>query len=250
VEIEKLLAQMESAGTPSAAAPERAAPERTVGERSAGGSSAATAREAARQAPSAPGPSPFERDQMRKRSYEASTQAAAATMERSDTEIRADDSSGDEPGAPPSAVSVHTVEHSREESWAHEILRRLEQRGKEFLVSVVEGGQWAFGEEEVRLHPANQGIAKILPETDLRTLGEVASEVVGRTVRLTLTDKMPANGGASATSRGAAKAPPQRATENVPAAGAAEEKVRQDPEVREYEQVFGKAVSGVRALKK
>jgi hypothetical protein len=183
---------------------------------------------------------------MRKRSYEDSVRTEVASQEES----LADASPAElmpENGFSATSGAVRLEGHSREENWAAEILNRLEQRGKHGLVSLVDGGRWAFGEEEARLRPASPGIAKILSDADLRTLAEIVSEVVGRKVRLTLDDKLPVTGGATA-SRSPAKSP-QRTGVSDASSAAVEEKARQDPEVREFEQLFGKPISGVRRWK-
>ena len=256
VAIEKVLAQMEPDSAPRAVTSDRAAGQSGVGNRNLGSTAApAQSREAPRSAPA--GPSPFERDQMRKRSFEASVQRPVMTAPIVAVEEHAPPAAETGLTVPtrPAATAVdevvHVEGHSREENWAHEILRRLEERGKHGLVSLVDAAQWAFGEEEVRLRPASAGIAKILSDADLRTLGEIVSDVVGHKVRLTLADdKGQAGGSVSvASGRGASKAGSPGAAGDDPAGSGVEEKVRQDPELREFEQLFGKPVSGVRRWK-
>ncbi len=221
VAIEELLAQSES-GDSSRTSAERN-PAGPLPAARVTGSTNPPATAAARPA----GLSPFERDTLRKRQNLPGSNADAA--------------------APPAAQDETTREDlpSREETWSQEIVRRLEARSKHGLVSLLAGARWEFGEQEVRLRPASAGIAAILTDADRQTLEGVIAEVAGAKLRVTLADNtsravQPLRSGVAA--RGAAKPAP------APDA-AAEAQVRQDPEVREFEQLFGKPVTGIRKRK-
>ena len=143
------------------------------------------------------------------------------------------------------APAHHTEAHSREENWAHEVMRHLEERQRFGLASMLEGAQWEFGEGEVRIRMAGTGIAKAMPEQDRQTLEQLVSETVGRKMRLSLAEE-PAASALPGKGRRAAKVPSKTASAMDPEV---EAQVRQDPEVREFEQLFGKPVSGIRRWK-
>jgi hypothetical protein len=88
-------------------------------------------------------------------------------------------------------------------------------------------------------------MAKALPEQDRQTLEQAVREVVGRNVRASLVED-PAAGAVTSRSRPAAKqgngAPAGNDSE-------VEARVRQDPEVREFEKLFGAPVSRIRKWK-
>jgi hypothetical protein len=217
VAIEELLAQQRPGGSTGAAA-ESSGQGPTAGR---AGSAAQTPRSAAPERTL----TPFERDQLRKRQNPAVSASA------------------DRPGASPAdaVASGVGVQPSREENWSREVARRLEESSKRGLVSLITGAQWEFGEEEVRIRPASAGIAKILAPSDLQTLEHVTAEVLGRRVRLTLAEDV--------GREGSNHEPQTRNSGGTATETETERRVREDPEVREFERLFGKSVSGVRKWK-
>ena len=221
VALEELLAQSESAGL-----------SRTAAERDPTGPPATTRETAPANAPATAtarpaGLSPFERDTLRKRQNPAISAADAVAAPTAQDAARREDLP------------------SREETWSQEILQRLEARSKHGLVSLLAGARWEFGETEVRLRPASAGLAAIVTDTDRQTLEAIIAEVAGKKMHLTFAEDAvgaipPLRSGAAA--RGAAKLAP--APDD-----AAEARVREDPEVREFERLFGKPVTGIRKRK-
>jgi DNA polymerase-3 subunit gamma/tau len=173
------------------------------------------------------GLSPFERDTLRKRQDPAMPAADAVHA--------------------PVAQNAIPREQlpSREETWSQEIVRRLEARSKHGLVSLLAGARWEFGESEVRLRPASAGLAAIVTDADRQTLEAVIADVAGKKLRLTLAEDA---AGATAPRRSGAATRNAAKPASAPDA-TAEARVREDPEVREFEQLFGKPVTGIRKRK-
>jgi DNA polymerase-3 subunit gamma/tau len=190
------------------------------------------------------GLSPFERDTMRKRTS-AGPQTSAGEIRTEELAFvstgpaNAPSSEASGSGTPPAET------RSRGGNWAHEVMRNLEDRQRFGLASMLEGAQWEFGEGEVRIRLGGTGIAKAMPEQDRQTLEQLVGEIIGQKVRLSLVEEMK-DGAAPGRGSGPRKA----ASKSVPAMDPeVEAQVRQDPEVREFEQLFGKPVSGIRRWK-
>jgi len=224
VAIEELLAKMQSEGglpakpsgtgaTPRSAEPR--APERSL----------ASAPVAAPPKPQAL--SPFEQDTMRKRSE------AAASAEP-------------EALAASSPVAHHVEPHSREQNWSHEVMRQLEENQRFGLASMLEGAEWEFGETEVRVRLAGAGMAKAMPERDRASLEKLISETMGRKMKLVIEDTAASAAAAAPRNRGIAKAPARSAAPTNPEL---EAQIRQDPELKAFEEQFGKPVSRIRPWK-
>ena len=144
------------------------------------------------------------------------------------------------PPVPTAAAHTHSPANvpSREAVWVHEVLRRLEDRSKPLLASLLfDVERWEFGEAEVRIRLADNGIAKALPDADRRLLDQLVAEVVGRKVQVQLVGDW--KGGTSGR-----RAQPENALGSP--GGPVEEQVRADPEVMEFETLFGKRVTGIR----
>jgi len=204
----------------------------------------------------APRPSPFEQDLARKRQGQSPPKRTttssgesgdAVTLEASvapGESVEAGEMAGEEIAPAPLASSIALAAEvpSREAAWVQEVLRRLEERAKPLLASLVSAiERWEFGESEVRIRLAENGIAHALPDADRQLLDRLVTEVVGRKVRVQL------GGDWKASPRGPRAGPPGR----IPGAGAPpdaslEGRVRDDAEVREFETVFGKPVTGIR----
>ena len=198
--------------------------------------------------------SPFEQDSLRKRSLEPQSSVAVESPQETafSPALPAPEHGEQEPEASPHPVAVHVEPHSREENWTHEVLHDLEAKNKIGLVSMLEGAEWEFGESEVRLRLAGAGMAQAMLAQDRALLEKVLSEKMGHRIRLTL-DEQAASGappGRDAAAKSSAsilaKAPGRMQAGSDPEA---EAKVRQDPELREFEELFGKPVSRVRRMK-
>jgi hypothetical protein len=125
--------------------------------------------------------------------------------------------------------------------------------GKIGLVSMIDGAEWEFGESEVRLRLAGAGMAQAMPAQDRVKLETILSGKMGRKIRLSLAEQE-SSGGAPVRGRAAAKQSgkiPSKIPARVQSGGdpEAEAKIRQDPELQEFEQLFGKPVSGIRRTK-
>ncbi|MBI2819922.1 MAG: DNA polymerase III subunit gamma/tau, partial [Acidobacteria bacterium] len=228
VAIEELLAQMQA---PADAAAETGGTSLASAGPTAGGSSS----QGPGGSPRTPALSPFERDTLwKKMTSTTSVEQAAA----SGSESRASAAGAAAEAPPPKAHAAstpHTEAHSREQNWAHEVMRHLEERQRFGLASMLEGAQWEFGEGEVRIRMTGTGIAKAMPEQDHQTLEQLVSETMGRKIRLRLAEA-PQVGAIADKGRRAANAPSKTAAAMDPEV---EAQVRQDPEVREFEQLFG-----------
>ena len=245
VAIEDLLARMESLATP------RSTAERP-GARLPPGSPNPSPTPAPSSGPG--GQSPFEQDLLRKRQGPIPPDSAQASAVRSEGAGRAavsivEEESGKAGASASSGLPVATEAAIAEPlsdlpSWGEghvrEVLRRLiEERGKPILASLLSDAQgWEFGEAEVRIRLADNGIAKVLPDSDRQLLSEIVTEVVGRRVRVNLGEEW-----RSPAQRGPAAGPPPAAPEDP---ALLERRVREDPEVSEFERLFGKRVTGIR----
>jgi hypothetical protein len=188
--------------------------------------------------------SPFEQDTLRKKT--TSAPAPDGHEGGSDNQEGPVSKASATPAQEASGGTAHHTEpRSREENWANAVMNQLEERQRFGLASMLEWARWEFGEGEVRIHLTGTGIAKAMPQQDRQTLEQMVSETMGRKIRLSLVDDAPAGGNAIQGRRGA-KAPAKAASANDPAV---ETQVRQDPEVKEFEQLFGKSVSGIRPWK-
>jgi hypothetical protein len=124
-------------------------------------------------------------------------------------------------------------------------MRKLEDRQRFGLASMLERAQWEFGEGDARIRLGGTGIAKAMPEQDRQTLEQLVSEIIGQKVRVSLVEETKDGAGSS---RGSG--PRKAVSKSLPAMDPeVEAQVRQDPEVREFEQLFGKPVSGIRRWK-
>ncbi|MGH9783916.1 MAG: DNA polymerase III subunit gamma/tau [Terriglobia bacterium] len=246
VAIEELLARLESGGASVPAAKGAAPKPPSAASSNQGGSGPA------------PRPSPFEQDLARKRlgqsppgqmttaseeSGEAvSSQALAPPDESGESGEMAGEEIASEP--PASSVAIPSDVPSREAAWVHEVLRRLEESAKPMLASLVsEVERWEFGEAEVRIRLAENGIARALPDADRQLLDRLVTEVVGRKVRVQFAGDWQ---GSSGGTRAQASAKGKMKTAGPAPDPAIESRVRGDPEVQEFETLFGTQVTGIR----
>jgi DNA polymerase-3 subunit gamma/tau len=257
VAIEELLARLESGSVPATAAksatpkPPAAAPPKP------GGSGAA------------PRPSPFEQDLARKRQSQSPSDPSShpggiggsrmttaneespgavsmpATVALEESTEPGETAGGEVATTPPAAsAAIASDMPSRETVWVHEVLRRLEESSKPMLASLVsEVERWEFGEAEVRVRLAENGIARALPDADRQLLDRLVAEVVGRKVRVQFAGDWQASPGGSRT---LAAGKGRMKTSGPAPDPAVESRVRSDPEVREFETLFGTQVTGIR----
>jgi len=256
VAIEDVLGRMGALGQ---AGPASVEPSGISGRESAGSkSSPSSSRSSSLRSSSARGPSPFEQDLARKQQGQA--QADVPTKE-------IDSVKGEEvsPRVPPDIVAKRVVSEdlpSREVAWVHEVLRRLEEGSKPVLASLLaEPGRWEFGESEVSIRLADSGIARVLPDADRRFLDSLVSDVLGRKVRIQFAEDWKGASSSSALSSSPSSSLPSLSPSS-PAEGRGanrsagktseptlEGRVREDPEVAEFESLFGKRVTDIRRRK-
>jgi len=240
VAIEELLSRMQAEGGLREPASREPSSSGGPSAPAAGGSSSPSPERPAR----APKLSPFEQDTFRKNT--TSVPATETTAKSNEGQASPAVAAGDAPPALMPQASVHHTEvASREQNWAHEVMRHLEERQRFGLASMLEGAQWEFGEGEVRLRMAGAGIAKAMPEQDRASLETLVSETMRHKIKLILED-VAASAATATRSRGASKAPAKPPAAMDPAV---EAQVRKDPELKEFEQLFGKPVSGIRRWK-
>ena len=134
----------------------------------------------------------------------------------------------------------------QQEVWVREVLRQLEARAKPLLASLLtDVSRWEFHQAEVRILLADNGLAQVLPESDRQLLAQLLAEIMGRRVRVKFVDR---GKGAVEPVRGSATGGASGHAQNADAASV-EARVRSDPEVREFENLFGKPVTGIRKWK-
>jgi len=222
VAIEDLLARMESRGRGGGASGE--APQ-TIGRESAAGKSSPPP---SSRAPALKGPSPFEQDLARKQ--QAQAPPASQPMQHADSHSAV---------AEPPHGSVSKDLPSREAAWMQDVLRRLKEGSKPMLASLLaDHERWEFGESEVLVRLPDNGIASLLPDADRQFLNGLVSEVVGRPVRVQFGEDWKASKPSAAESKA------DRDSES-----SLEDRVRGDPEILEFESLFGKRVTDIRRRK-
>ncbi|MBI4461023.1 MAG: DNA polymerase III subunit gamma/tau [Acidobacteria bacterium] len=237
IPIEDLLARLEPDASPPRSSEK-------IGIPPVGGSSSPSAASKA---------SPFEQDQLRKKQR----LAAGVPVQNPQQETTA--ASPAIPNVPPqnhekdtvphpvaataadSSLVPHNPQHSREEVWVREVIRHLETRSKPLLASLLSDVQrWEFGEAEARIRLPGNGLAQVFPESDRQLLNQLLEEVTGRKIKVSFAEQW-----AESSPPGTLpKATADRSTaEN---ASDLEKRVRNDPEVQEFERLFGKSVTGIR----
>ena len=249
VAIEEVLGRM-GQGAPSSAETSGLSVRESSTSKSSPTSFRASSSASSLRSPAASRPSPFEQDLARKRQAPTRTEPTPADQR--------DEGSRDEADTPPEAVSRGVSSRvvsgdlpSREVAWVHEVLRRLEEGSKPVLASLLaDHERWEFGESEVRIRLSDSGIVRVLPDADRKFLDGLVSDVLDRKVRVQFAEDWkgpsspPAAPSASSSegrdvSRSAAK------ISELPLDG----RVRSDPEVAEFESLFGKRVTDIRPRK-
>ncbi len=233
VPLEDLLARMETPATsdpPTGGSDPRARPANP------GEETAPTSRTSAR--------TPFEEDLARKRQAPAGSGPPGGVSEETGKHRASQEIARAEPVKEARGITaVHRAESlSREEAWVQEVLRELEARSKPMLAALLSDVQkWEFGESEVQVRLGKNGVAGMLPDADRQLLQELVGTVLGRTVKVNLVDEWKGLARRESPQK-ASPGPPLAEKENA----AVERQVRADPEVAEFEKVFGKPVTGIR----
>jgi hypothetical protein len=133
-------------------------------------------------------------------------------------------------------------------------LRRLEEGSKPVLAALLaDAGQWEFADAEVRIRFADVAVARVLPDADRKFLDRLVSDVLGRTVRVQFSDAGKEAGGENPSGKhgapsrlsGTKRAPSTAKDADSPDASI-EGLVRRDPDVQEFESLFGKPVTDIR----
>jgi len=145
------------------------------------------------------------------------------------------------------APSMETKLSSQEEGWVQEILRQLEEQGKHLLASFLSNAKsWEFGETEVKIRLAHEGGRSLISESDRQRLEELCAGVMGRRLKVNFGEN-----GSNRTREARGKdGEIRREAAGAEAARSVESRVRQDPEILEFEKLFGKPVTGIRNWRK
>jgi DNA polymerase-3 subunit gamma/tau len=186
---------------------------------------------------------PFEQDTLRKRAASQPEDTTSEGRTKGQSSIATETASTYPEKATGSGVhGVGSV--PREEGWVREIMQRLEEQQRFGLASMLDGAQWEFDDGEARIRMAGAGIAKAMPERDRQSLEQLVIETIGNRVRLSLVEESNNDPVTNRSRNARATAKPSPTPDPD-----VEAQVRQDPEVREFEQLFGKPVSGIRRWK-
>lgn len=244
VALEELIAKLDGAG-PLTPNPPQPGPGGPSGSRTSGSMPSAAQRPAA-----TPSVSPFEADTLRKRQGQSTAEmplpvAAAAPATQVSPSPMAEEP---EPAAGP---AVETAESGAPaEDWRGAVLRQLEEKNKLMLLSILEEGEWELTAAELKIHTASAAMASVIPEADKKLVEQLLGQAVGRPLKLAFvaaakTARELAANMASAASPAQGKQP-SRGASKAGADSETEARVRQDPEVQEFESVFGTRVTGIR----
>jgi DNA polymerase III subunit gamma/tau len=197
--------------------------------------------------PSAPRLTPFEQDTQRKMqaqniSSESATEASAAAPPKA-TEGTSESES--DVAAPAQIATI--------DGWRDSVLRTLEESNKLMLLSILEEAQWELSGSDARISTAS---ASVVSDADKKLVEQMLTKAVGQPVKLTflpvtktareLTANMVSK---THSAQGVAqgKQPSRPSTNSRGGVDAeTEARVRQDPEIKEFEDVFGKSVTGIR----
>jgi DNA polymerase-3 subunit gamma/tau len=257
VPIEELIAKLEGAG-PIAPVPPPSGPGGPSGTRMASGAPAAPARPAA-----APAVSPFDADTQRKRQGQAEVSpttsepitAPAPAAAGAEAKPAAAPPVNLEPGAEPADdPAMEIVGAGPGDDWRGEVLRQLEEKNKHMLLSILDGGEWELMPAELRIHTASAGMAAVIPDADKKLVEQLIGKAAGRPLKLSFvaaakTARELAAGMTSAASPAPSPAQGKQPSRGASKAGAdpeTEARVRQDPDVQEFENIFGAKVTGIR----
>ena len=206
---------------------------------------------------------PWEQDQLRKRQAqgESTIDPGARETSRSIAVASNDTAASESPSSPPpgptsvvaddgaASVSVPAMEtelSGEEENGIQNILQQLEEQSRFMLHSLLsQAKRWEFTETEVRISLGDAQLAKVFTESDRKYLEQLLSAVLGRKLKVRLVeDTRPGMPAPAARARSAPSGAARK-----PAPGSVESRVRQDPEIQEFEKLFGKPVTVTRNWK-
>ena len=156
----------------------------------------------------------------------------------------------------------------QEQRWIEEILQRLEEQSRPFLASILPTTSgWQFAESAVSIRVPEEGLLKAIQDTDRQYLEQICAAVLGREVRVSFGEgvgirPLPARGTGAEGWQARQNHQPmaqslRRPGESAGAQDAAgehwtaseESRVRENPEVAQFERVFGKRVEVIRTWK-
>ncbi|MBI2817954.1 MAG: DNA polymerase III subunit gamma/tau [Acidobacteria bacterium] len=180
-----------------------------------------------RQMPSAPPPEPA-----------AHGDDAPASSPRTGQEARRQ-SESEPPASSVPGIETEISEH--EQVWVQGILQKLEEQSRFGMLNLVQEARWSFGETEIGVALADARLAGALTEMDRKHLEQVCGAVLGRKLKLILANA----GQQSPRERKTAKSSVSTQQPGAPSAGPASK----DPEIAEFEQLFGKPARVIRNRK-
>ena len=235
VALEELIARLDGvAPGPSFPKPPSPSPSGPPSTRPSGG--------APPSAPRTPAASPFEQDTLRKRQSSEAVDESPASSAPTTLRMSSAPAQSSEPAAGTTA-----------EDWKGAVLQELEEKNKLMLSSMLADAYWVLAQNEVRIHTASAGMASVIPEADRKLLEQLLAKAVGRTVKLSFVVAAKTARELAASMSSAAPTPGKQPPRTTGKAGAVdpetEARVHQDPEIKEFESVFGKPVTGIRRLR-
>ncbi len=192
---------------------------------------------------------PWEQDQLRKRQ---SGQAPAAGESAAAPATVPERSRGEGADAGPLSVpSIETEMSEQEEGWIQEILRRLEEdESRPIMFSLLsQAKMWSFDETELKIRLGDERLAKVITDTDRQFLEHLCGAVVGRKLNVSvMDDKLNSTSNSTQDLRAKGRAPKLNDSPKQPNASSAS-RISEDPEVAEFEQLFGKRAKMIRNWK-
>ena len=196
---------------------------------------------------------PWERDQLRKQQMAQAAENASDSLQSP----RAPESAVPAASVPEAAtgatvdsgaVSVPSIEtemSAQEDAWIQEILQKLEEQSRHMMFSLLSQAKaWEFGESEVKIRLGDERLAKVFTETDRQVLENLCAAVVGRKMKLDLFEDKP-----DSTLEPPAKRGVILNSAPKPPGASSVSRISDDPEVAEYEQLFGARAKVIRNWK-
>ena len=108
---------------------------------------------------------------------------------------------------------------------------------------------WEFAEAEVRIGLGDERLAKVFTDTDRQTLENLCGAVLGRKVKLSFIEDRLNSTSESPAKHRAARSPVQSNDAPKQTSASAASRLSQDPEVAEFEQLFGARAKMIRNWK-
>jgi DNA polymerase-3 subunit gamma/tau len=181
---------------------------------------------------------PWEQDLLRKR--QAQQQASSPVAPAVSSAMPIEPSVPAEPDVKANSVPAMETEIAEgEETWVQEILQKLEEQSRFGMHNLLQEARWSFAESEAVVTLSDPRLIGALTEGDRKHLEQVCCAVVGRKLKLTLANGGAAFGGKAAQANDPAKRPANASTVRPG-------NVSKDPEVAEFEQLFGKPARVIR----